>query len=88
MLPTDDQTETTTTDPLDGDGFGQFGLETTHGHRVTSRLCLGSDSERQGETGNGDQNVLVAHEVLRLEKFPELLLVGGQRVNVNHCRNP
>ena len=49
MLPTDDQTETTTTDPLDGDGFGQFRLKTTDGHRVTSRLRLCSDSEGERE---------------------------------------
>ena len=88
MLPTDDQTETTTTNPLNGDGFGQFRLETTDGHRVTPRFLFSSDSEGKREPGDVDEDILVTHEILRLEKFPELLLVGSQGVNVNHCRTP
>jgi len=88
MLSTDDQTETTTTDSLDGDGFRQFRLKTTDGHRVTPRLFLSSDSEREGESRDVDQNVLITHEFLRGEELEELLLVGGQGINVNHCQTP
>lgn len=67
MSPTDDQTETTTTDPFNLEGLGQFRLKTTDGHRVTSRRLFSSDSERQGKSRDVNKNVLVANEVLRLE---------------------